>query len=114
MKKVQVLAVLGSLALLVATQGMAQSTNVGSKQAQMAQQQPSQDRSGTTNEAKTFTGKIVETDGKLVLQDAASKTTYQLDDQEKAKGFVDQQVKVTGTLDSESGMIRVSSIERSA
>jgi hypothetical protein len=114
MKKVQVLAVAGSLVLLLATQSMAQSTNMGPKQSQIAQQQPSQDGAGATTEAKTFTGKIVETDGKLVLQDAASKTTYQLDDQEKAKGFVDQQVKVTGTLDSESGMIRVSSIERAA
>jgi len=114
MKKVQVLAVIGSLALLLATRGMAQSTNVEPEQAQVSQQQPSQDGARTTNEAKTFTGKIVETDGKLVLQDAASKTTYQLDDQEKAKGFVDQQVKVTGTLDSDSGTIRVSSIERSA
>jgi uncharacterized protein YdeI (BOF family) len=115
MKKVWVLAALCSLALMfgLATQGLAQANpqSEGSNQAQ--QQQPSQDGAGN-EQAKTFVGKIVEADGKLVLQDMANKTTYQLDDQEKAKGFVDQKVRVTGTLDASSGMIRVSAIERAA
>lgn len=113
MKKIQVLAALCLLALMLGltTPGIAQAAQ---PQPAQAQQQPSHDGAGNSNEAKTFVGKIVEADGKLVLQDTVNKTTYQLDDQEKAKGFVDQNVRVTGTLDSASGMIRVSSIERAA
>jgi hypothetical protein len=48
---------------------------------------------------------------KLVLTDAEGKTTYLLDDQQKAKEFVNKNVKVTGVLDASSGMIRVSAID---
>jgi hypothetical protein len=48
---------------------------------------------------------------KFVLKDTASKTTYQLDDQEKAKEYAGKSVKVSGTLDASTSMIRVSNIE---
>ena len=37
--------------------------------------------------------------------------TYQLDDQAKAKRFGGKQVKVNGTLDKSTSMIRVSDIQ---
>lgn len=78
-----------------------------------AQQQPAQqpDSPGSASETKTFTGKIVKTGDKLVLTDAEGKMTYLLDDQQKAKEFVNKNVKVTGVLDASTGMIRVSAIE---
>jgi Protein of unknown function (DUF5818) len=58
----------------------------------------------------SFIGKIVKSGGKLVLADAASNTTYQLDDQKKAHEFLNQSVRVTGVLDAATGTIRVSTI----
>jgi len=63
------------------------------------------------SDARTFTGKIAKADGKYVLRDTASKTTYMLDDQEKAKDFEGKSVKVTGMLDTQSNTIRVAAIE---
>jgi hypothetical protein len=48
---------------------------------------------------------------RLVLSDAANRTTYQLDDQQKAREFVNENVKVIGVLDTNTGVIRVSAIE---
>jgi hypothetical protein len=61
------------------------------------------------NDAKTCTVECVKLGGKYVLYDAASKTSYQLDPQDKAKDFAGQKVKVTGT--SDGGTIHVKSIE---
>ena len=81
-----------------------------------AQQQPAQqpDSPGSASEAKTFTGKIVKDGDKLVLTDADGKMTYQIDDQQKAKAFLNKSVKVTGILDASTGIIRVSAIEPAA
>ncbi len=49
--------------------------------------------------------------GKFVLYSAATKTTYQLDDQEKPRDFAGQKVKVTGNYDEASKTIHVESIE---
>ena len=121
MKKVYVLTALWTLALtlVLSSQRIAQVNadrdhGQSAQQSSQEQQQPVQNGDGSSAKAKTFMGKIVEADGKLVLQDTTSNTTYQLDDQERAKKFVDQQVKVKGMLDEASGTIRVSSIEKAA
>jgi uncharacterized protein DUF5818 len=64
-------------------------------------------------DAKECTLKCVAGGSKFVLFDAASKTTYQLDDQTKPKDFAGQKVKVTGTLDSSTHTIHVENIEAS-
>jgi hypothetical protein len=71
------------------------------------------DRSNDQNAAsvKTFSGKIVKSGTRLVLSDAGNKTTYQLDDQQKAHDFLNKSVKVIGTLDASTGTIRVTAIE---
>ena len=117
MKKVPVVVWSSLLALVVAlsTQAIAQSGNPGTNQGAQTQaaqdSQPQQAMPSTSADAKTFTGKIVKAAGKLVLKDSVSNATYMLDDQDKAKQFVGQSVKVTGTLDAASGLIRVTSIE---
>jgi hypothetical protein len=71
---------------------------------------PDQDSSNSMPAAQTssFTGTVVKAGGKYVLK--TSDTNYQLDDQKKAKQFVGQQVKVNGTLDSNTSTIHVSDI----
>jgi hypothetical protein len=57
--------------------------------------------------ARSFEGKIQKSGDKLVLQDSASQTSYQLDDQDKAKQFEGKNVKVMGTVDSASNTLHV-------
>jgi uncharacterized protein YdeI (BOF family) len=65
----------------------------------------------TTEEAKSFTGRIVKQNGDMVLEDTVTKVTYRLDDAAKAKQYAGKRVKVTGKLDMDSNTIRVQSIE---
>ena len=70
---------------------------------------PSQDSSATMQtQGSSFTGTVVKAGGKYVLK--TTDMAYQLDDQQKAKQFVGQQVKVSGSLDSNTSTIHVSDI----
>ena len=71
---------------------------------------PDQDSSGSmqATQGSSFAGTVVKAGGKYVLK--TSDMNYQLDDQQKAKKFVGQQVKVSGTLDSSTSTIHVSDI----
>lgn len=60
---------------------------------------------------KSFTGTIEKDGDKLVLKDATSNVTYQLDDQTKAKKFVGKSVQVMGSLDTTGSTIHVSDIK---
>jgi len=66
------------------------------------------DSTSTPMQGSSFTGMIVKTDDGYTLK--TSDMTYQLDDQEKAKQFAGQNVKVSGTLDTNTNMIHVSDI----
>jgi hypothetical protein len=77
----------------------------------LSAEQPKADNGSASSEAATFTGKIMKSGDKLVLEDTDSKTTYQLDDQNKAKSFVGKSVKVTGTLDVATNTIHIAEIE---
>jgi hypothetical protein len=59
-------------------------------------------------QSSAFTGTVVKAGGKYVLK--TSDMAYQLDDQQKAKQFVGQQVKVSGSLDTNTSTIHVSEI----
>ncbi len=59
---------------------------------------------------KECTLKCVEMGSKFVLFNAKTKTTYELDDQEKPKEFAGEKVKVTGTLEGKT--IHVESIAK--
>ena len=61
--------------------------------------------------AKECTQKCVELGGKYTLFDPATKTAYQLDNQEKAAAFAGRKVNVKGTLDAASKTIHVESLE---
>lgn len=75
-----------------------------------AQQEEAPETAQEEAETQEFAGTIMQHEGKYVLQEEQGKI-YQLDDQEKAKGFEGKKVKVTGTLDEKTMMIHVSEIE---
>jgi hypothetical protein len=54
---------------------------------------------------------VTKEQGRLVLQDPATKMSYQFDDQSKAELCVANQVKVIGKLAMMSNTIRIDSIE---
>ena len=95
---------------LMAQPALAQNATAGPATTQQQPTQPS-DNPTSAPEGKTFSGKIVKDGNKFVLADLDSRTTFQLDDQEKAKEYVNKSVKVTGVLDPSTGTIRVTMIE---
>jgi hypothetical protein len=74
-------------------------------------QMPAAGADAQTQDAKSFSGRITKENGKIVLKDPVTKTSYQIDDVSKAKPFMGKQVKVTGKLDISSNTIHVDSIE---
>ncbi|MFY9908033.1 MAG: DUF5818 domain-containing protein [Terriglobales bacterium] len=68
------------------------------------------DGNGTRNSEMTFQGRIVKSGSRLVLT-GTDDTTYQLDNQQKAHNFLNQQVKITGILDATTGTIRINAID---
>jgi hypothetical protein len=57
------------------------------------------------------TKKCVSMGGKYVLYDAATKTIYELDDQQKPADFAGKKVKVTGSYDKATKTIHVTNIQ---
>ena len=75
-----------------------------------ANSMPQHDQTSATSSqqsARSFEGKIQKSGDKLVLQDSAAGTSYQLDDQSKAKQYEGKNVKVMGTVDSASNTLHV-------
>lgn len=107
-----VLALVAALLLLQpsmsALQEPTSSNSAAEQQQDPASPPPAMNQS---SQSQTFTGKIAKSGSKLVLKDDATKAAYVLDDQDKAKQFEGQTVKVTGTLDAQSHTIRVANIE---
>ena len=64
--------------------------------------------------AKDCTIRCVRIGGKYVLFDAAKKMRYQLDDQKKAEMFAGAKVTVTGSFDTATKTVHVSSIKPAA
>ena len=123
MKKLSVTSMLASTALLCGVTAFAQDTTTQQPSQSPSTSQPSASQtdpqaSGATGAqgqmqqaTKVFTGKISKDGDRLVLKDAATNMTYQLDDQSKAKKYEGKDVKVNGSLDANSNTIHVDSIE---
>jgi hypothetical protein len=67
-----------------------------------------------TNTAKDCTVACSKTGAKFVLYNATRKVTYEIDDQDKARGFAGQKVKVIGAYDATDKTIHVEKIEASS
>jgi len=76
----------------------------------VAQPQTQVDTSTQQRSAQSFEGKITRSGDKLVLQENASKTAYQLDDQDKAKPYEGKNVKVMATGDASNNTVQVVAI----
>jgi hypothetical protein len=113
---------LRSFALGLAMVGMSMTMFAQSNSKQMppdtqqspSTQSPSTDTAGSQasnsqNSMQTFQGTISQGQTGYVLKDSSG-VSYQLDDQKKAKEFSGQSVKVSGTLDSSTSTIHVTSI----
>lgn len=72
------------------------------------QSSPDQGSSASQANQSSFTGTVVNANGKYVLKTDSG--TYQLDDQDKAKQFEGKQVTVTGSLDSATSVLHVANI----
>ncbi len=80
--------------------------------AQMGSHKQMEAKEGTAN-AKDCTMACVKNGSSLVLYNPSTKKTYQLSDQDKAKEYVGEWVRVRGTYDSSSQTITVDTIMRS-
>jgi hypothetical protein len=76
----------------------------------MSQSQSQVDTSMPQRSAQSFEGTIMRSGEKLVLRENASKTAYQLDDQDKAKRYENKNVKVMATVDPESRVLHIVAI----
>jgi hypothetical protein len=65
-------------------------------------------------QSKTFSGTITKSGDYFVLNDTANKTSYMLDDPQKASQYEGKKVKVTGTVDAASNTIHVETIQEVA
>jgi len=62
---------------------------------------------GSASDSQTFSGTVVKSGDKYVLQDEASGKTYDIDHQEQLKQYEGKRVRVHGTLDASGKMIPV-------
>jgi uncharacterized protein YdeI (BOF family) len=83
-------------------------------QQQQPRQAPDQSAQSPDSQAQSqqpgvqvFTGMIMKSGDKYVLQDSASNTTYDIDHQDEVKQYEGKKVRVHGTLDSNGKMIHV-------
>jgi len=118
MKKLTFTGYLAATALLcgatAVTPLVAQDTTQQSPAAAPTAQADPQAQGQMQQATKVFTGKITKDGDRLVLKDASTNMTYQLDDQAKAKKYEGKDVKVNGSFDANSNTIHVDSIEAAA
>jgi hypothetical protein len=110
MKKANLFVMLVALGVVAWAVPVASVHAVGHNAVLTAQQDEPAEPAAQETEAQTFTGQIMNHDGKYALHGEDGKT-YQLDDQDKAKDFDGKKVKVVGTLDEENMTIHVNEIE---
>lgn len=102
-----------SLTQLSAQQAPPQSSQPSAQpgQAQPPAQPPDQasqdQKPSTSSGSQIFTGTIVKSGDKYVLQDSAHGATYDLDHQDQVKKFEGKRVRVSGVLDPSGRMIHI-------
>jgi hypothetical protein len=74
--------------------------------------QPQADATNSQPSARAFEGMIQKSGDELVLHEAVTKTSYKLDDQNKAKKFEGKDVRVTATIDPRTNKLHVVDIIR--
>lgn len=82
------------------------------QEAQSRDQQEDSRQSLQQKQVKIFEGKVTAKWNRYFLEDPLRHTSYQLDDGWKAKKFLGQQVRVTGTFDSDKNIIYIRAIAK--
>lgn len=86
------------------------------KPEQSSQQNPYRDQAQKPQQnlqqqdTQSYTGKVSERHGKFYLEEARSKTSYQLEGTWSTKRYLGKKVRITGTLDAETNVLRVVTI----
>jgi hypothetical protein len=80
-----------------------QTPDQGTQAAPGSQAQPTT----SASDNQTFTGTIVKSGDKYVLQDASSGKSYDIDHQDQVKQYEGKKVRVHGTLDASGTMIHL-------
>ena len=115
-RPIQSLWMAGALALSFFTeQVFAQQSDSQSSQQPPSQQQPNQQpgqqspgaQGSQQSDVQVFTGVITKVGDKYMLQDSANGTSYDIDQQELAKKYEGQKVRIKGTLDPDGKTIHV-------
>lgn len=115
-RPIQSLWMAGALALSFFTaQVFAQQPDSQSNQQPPSQQQPNQQpgqqspgaQGSQQSDVQVFTGVITKVGDKYMLQDSANGTSYDIDQQELAKKYEGQKVRIKGTLDPDGKTIHV-------
>jgi hypothetical protein len=105
------LSTLAALLLMVGVSVYAQqsapSTTPNDPTAQQPASAPQAQPTTSTSDSQTFTGTIVKSGDKYMLQDAASGKSYDIDHQDQVKQYEGKKVRVHGTLDASGKMIHV-------
>lgn len=109
-KLLLMLALAAGMCMIVPSLNAQQDHPAAQQQPDTSSQQAQSSTMGQASDQQTFNGQIAKAGGKFVLKDTASKSTYVLDDQDRAKQFDGQEVKVNGSLDPQTKTIRVTSI----
>ena len=84
-----------------------QSAPPSAPQAEPPAQQAPGSQAGPNQQVQTFTGTIVKSGDKYVLQDAASGTMYDIDHQDLVAQHAGRKVRVSGTLDPDGKTIHL-------
>jgi hypothetical protein len=61
-------------------------------------------------DTQSYAGKVSERHSKFYLEEARSKTSYQLEGTWSAKRYLGKKVRITGTLDTETNVLHVVTI----
>lgn len=88
-----------------------QATSSPAQQNSFANKSSAEANDDQTQDALAFTGRIVEQNGELVLNDPVTKVSYQMDDPSKAKPYIGKQVKIIGRFGMKKNTIHIDSIE---
>jgi uncharacterized protein YdeI (BOF family) len=120
MKRIQCAGVIGTLVLVLSLSlSLSAQQSTPSQPTDPTAQQPAQPPQGSARQApdatqqaapsdsQTYTGTIVKSGDKYVLQDAASGATYDIDHQDQVKPYEGKKVRVHGTLDPSGKMIHL-------
>lgn len=88
-------------------QGQQQPQQPDQRRAPDQSQQAPPDAQGQSQQGQTFTGTIVKSGDKYVLQEDTSGSTYDVDHQSEVKKFEGKKVRIHGTLDPNGKLIHI-------